>query len=143
MLNVKLWSVFLQGIYCSEMTERDLKCEIHEVHSIECTALDVEDGTLLIRSTSILLPANSLYQKLSEFPVVSSFSPVTSFNTLDPISSQPFIQNLMLAIDNPTYNLISQESVNMSLLSEPKLEMDDSYLPTPNNVHNTFQNKDS
>ncbi|KAA0720013.1 Oncostatin-M-specific receptor subunit beta [Triplophysa tibetana] len=132
-----------KGIYCSEMTKKDLKCEIHEVHSVERTALDVEDGTFLIRSTSILLPANDLYQKCSEFPDVSSFSPGTSFITLDPISSQPFIQNLISAIENPSYNLISQESINISLLSEPALEMDDSYHPTPNNVHNTFQNKDS
>ncbi|KAI7796172.1 putative leukemia inhibitory factor receptor alpha b, partial [Triplophysa rosa] len=131
-----------KGIYCSEMTERYMKCEIQEVHSIERPALDAADGILLIRSNSILLPTNNLHQNNSKFPVVSSFSHVTSFITLDPISSRPCVQKLTSAIENPTYNIISQESGNMSLLSEPALEMDDSYLPTPNNVHNHFHDKD-
>lgn len=129
-----------KGIYCSEMTERYMKCDIQEVHSIERPALDTADGIVLIRSNSILCPTNHLYQNHSEFPVVSSFTPATSFITLDPISSWPCAQKL--TSENPTYIMSPSELVNMSLLSEPTLEMDDSYLPT-NIVHNTFHDKDS
>lgn len=118
------------------MTEKYMKCEIQEVHSIERPALDIADSFFLSRSNSILCPTNHLYQNNSEFPIVSS-----SFITLDPISSWPCAQKLTSAIENPTYVMSPPESVNMSLLSEPTLEMDDSYLPAPNVVHNTFHDK--
>lgn len=117
-----------------------MKCDVQEVHSTERPALDDTDVTLLIRSNSILHPANHLYQNHSEFPVVSSLTPVTSLVPLNPISSRPCAQKLTSAIENPTY-ITSQESVFMSLISEPALEMDNSYLPTPI-VRNTFHDKD-
>lgn len=123
----------LQGLYCTQMTEGYMKCEIQEVHSSECLA--TAESTLgldLISSNSTVFPAQRFYQNISESPAVSYYP-------------APLLcaQKLTSIIENPSYNMTIPELDNVAQISELTLEMQDSYLPAPNFVQKDFVVKDS
>ncbi|XP_051959944.1 LIF receptor subunit alpha b isoform X2 [Xyrauchen texanus] len=134
-----------KGVYCSPLIEGYMKCEIQEAYSTEhpSTSLESGDSHALISHTSRVCPAHNFYQSTSESTVVSS-SPddapsVTSYSSL----LWPCIENLSSVTENLRYNMTLPESVGVSQVPELTLEMQDSYIPAPNFVHNNFDDKDS
>lgn len=115
-----------QGIYCTQMTEGYMKCEIQEVHSLEHPAMPESlRGLDLITSNSKVVPAQHFYQNISESPADVSVEKLTSI------------------IENPSYNMTMPEPVGVAQISDLTLEMQDAYLPAPNFVQNNFVVKDS
>ncbi|ROL47551.1 Leukemia inhibitory factor receptor [Anabarilius grahami] len=123
-----------KGMYCTQMTEGYMKCEIQEVHSSECPATaESTHGLDLISSNSTVFPAQHFYQNISESPADVSYYP------------PPLLcaQKLTSIIENPSYNMTIPELDNVAQISELTLEMQDSYLPAPNFVQKNFVVKDS
>uniref|UniRef100_A0A8C2G4M9 LIF receptor subunit alpha b n=1 Tax=Cyprinus carpio TaxID=7962 RepID=A0A8C2G4M9_CYPCA len=117
-----------KGIYCTQMTEGYLKCEIQEVHSLEHPAMPESlHGLDLISSHSKVFPAH-FYQNISESPVDISYDPVEKLTSI---------------LENPSYNLTMPEPVDVAQISDLTLEMQDAYLPAPNFVQNNLVVKDS
>ncbi|XP_065142888.1 LIF receptor subunit alpha b [Paramisgurnus dabryanus] len=118
-------------MYCSQMTEPYIKCEIQKIHGIDPTSTQLEpaEDSALLSSNSSLGPVNLSYQNVSELSLVSSCPPVTSFISLDPLSSSSEAKMLTSFIENPTY--VMSWPADVSQISGPTLEMDDNYLPAP------------
>ncbi|XP_051532876.1 LIF receptor subunit alpha b [Myxocyprinus asiaticus] len=134
-----------KGVYCSPLTEGYMKCEIQEAYSTEDppTSLESGDSHALIIHTSRVCPAHHFYQNTYESPFVSSSPDDAHSVTLYSSLLWPCIEKLSSVIENPTYNMTLPESVGVSQIPELTLEMQDSYLPAPNFVHNNFDDKDS
>lgn len=97
-----------QGIYCTQMTEGYVKCEIQEVHSSDHPATtENPPGLDFLCSKRALFPAQPLYHN----------------------TTSPCAKKLTSIIENPSYNLTTPGSVDVAQTSEPLLEMQDSYLP--------------
>ncbi|XP_048022328.1 LIF receptor subunit alpha b [Megalobrama amblycephala] len=117
-----------KGMYCTQMTEGYIKCEIQEVHSCECPATaESTHGLDLISSNSTLFPAQK------ESPADVSYYPPLLLCA----------QKLTSIIENPSYNMTIPELDNVAQISELTLEVQDSYLPAPNFVQKDFVGKDS
>lgn len=118
-----------QGIYCTQMTEGYMKCEIQEVRSLEHPAMSESlRGLDLISSNSKVVPAQHFYQNISESPADVSYCPVEKLTSI---------------IENPSYNMTIPEPVGVAQISDLTLEMQDGYLPAPNFVQNNLVVKDS
>ncbi|XP_016365738.1 leukemia inhibitory factor receptor-like isoform X1 [Sinocyclocheilus rhinocerous] len=118
-----------KGIYCTQMTEGYMKCEIQEVHSLEHPAISESlHGLDLISSNSKVVPAQHFYQNISESPADVSYCPVEKLTSI---------------IENPSYNMTIPEPVGVAQISDLTVEMQDAYLPAPNFVQNNFVVKDS
>ncbi|XP_055036716.2 LIF receptor subunit alpha b [Misgurnus anguillicaudatus] len=128
-------------MYCSQMTEPYIKCEIQEIHGIDPTSTSLEpaEDSALISSNSSSGPVNLSYQNVSELSFVLSYPSVTSFITSDPLSSSSDAKMLTSFIENPTY--IMSWPADVSQISGPTLEMDDAYHPAPTVVQ-TFLETD-
>ncbi|XP_056302312.1 LIF receptor subunit alpha b isoform X2 [Danio aesculapii] len=97
-----------QGIYCTQITEGYVKCEIQEVNSSDNpTTTENPPGLDPHCSKMALLPAQPLY-----------------YNTTSPCAKK-----LISIIENPSYSLTTPRPVDVAQKSEPLLEMQDSYLP--------------
>ncbi|XP_051732732.1 LIF receptor subunit alpha b isoform X2 [Ctenopharyngodon idella] len=113
-----------KGIYCTQMTEGYMKCEIQEVQSSECPATAESTHCLDLISShqlkSKVFPEQYFYQNISESPADVSYYP------------PPWLcaQKLTSIIENPSYNM----TIPVTQISELALEMQDSYLPAPNFV---------
>uniref|UniRef100_A0A671M1L7 Coiled-coil domain-containing protein 61-like n=1 Tax=Sinocyclocheilus anshuiensis TaxID=1608454 RepID=A0A671M1L7_9TELE len=117
-----------KGIYCTQMTEGYMKCEIQEVHSLEHPAMSESlHGLDLISSNSKVIPGN-FYLNISESPVDVSYYPVEKLTSI---------------LENASYNLTMPEPVDVAQISDLTLEMQDAYLPAPNFVQNNLVVKDS
>lgn len=96
-----------QGIYCTQMTEGYVKCEIQEVHGSDHPTSENPHGLDHHCSKKPLFPAQPLY-----------------YNTTFPCAKK-----LTSIIENPSYNLTTPGPVDVVQTSKPLLEMQDSYLP--------------
>lgn len=105
------------------MTEGYMRCEIHEVRSLEHPAMSEKHGLDLISSNSKVVPAQHFYQNISESPADVSYCPV---------------ERLASIIENPFYNMTIPEPVGVAPISDLTLEMQDAYLPAPNFVQYNF-----
>ncbi|XP_073681052.1 leukemia inhibitory factor receptor-like [Garra rufa] len=113
-----------KGIYWTQITEKYMKCEIQEVHSLDHHAMSENlHGPDLIGSNSKVVPAQHFYQNICESPADVSYCPVEKLTTI---------------IENPSYNMTMPEPVGVTQMSELTLEMQDDYLPAPNFVQNNF-----
>ncbi|XP_058613206.1 LIF receptor subunit alpha b [Onychostoma macrolepis] len=118
-----------KGIYCTQMTEGYIKCEIQEVHGLEHPAMSESlHGLDLISSNSKVVPAQHFYKNFSESPADVSYCPV---------------EKLTSVIENPSYNMTILDSFDVAQIFDLTLEMQDAYLPAPNFVQNNFVVKDS
>ncbi|XP_043077162.1 LIF receptor subunit alpha b [Puntigrus tetrazona] len=118
-----------KGIYCTQMTEGYIKCEVQEVHSLEHPAISESlHGLDLISSNSKVVPAQHFYQNMSESRADLSYCPVGKLTSI---------------IENPSYNMTIPEPVGVAQISDLTLEMQDDYLPAPNFVQNNFVVKGS
>ncbi|XP_051955429.1 leukemia inhibitory factor receptor-like isoform X2 [Xyrauchen texanus] len=128
--------------YCDQLTEGYMKCEIQKGCNSEHLPASQESGN--ISHTSRVCHARPFYQNTSESPVAVSSSPAdTPSNSLESSLLWLCVEKLSSIIENPTYNTTLLGSVDVSQISELTLEMQDSYLPAPNFVHNNSDVKNS
>lgn len=122
---------YLQGFYCTQMTEGYMKCEIQEVHNSERAATaESLHGLDLIRSNSTVFPAQQSYQNMYKSPVL--YPPLW-----------PCAEKLPSIVENPSYNMFFLEPVNVAQISELTLEMEDNYVSAPICVQKNVVVKDS
>ncbi|XP_067280344.1 LIF receptor subunit alpha b isoform X2 [Pseudorasbora parva] len=123
------WST--KGIYCTQMTEGYMKCEVQEVYSSERSAT-AESQHGLISSDYPVLPTQHSYHTSNSPVDVSHYPP-----------PWPCAQKLPSIIENPSYNMAFQEPVDVVQIPELTLEMQDGYQPAPNFVQDNVVVKNS
>ncbi|XP_026090680.1 leukemia inhibitory factor receptor-like isoform X1 [Carassius auratus] len=105
-----------KGIYCTQMTEGYVKCDIQEAQSSEHPALSESLHGLDLISSNSKVPAH-FYINFSESPVEVLYYPVEKLTSI---------------LENPSYNLTMPEPVDVPQISNLTLEMQDDYIPAPN-----------